>query len=486
MDLHIHLEGGDLARQIYRQIRSAIVTGPLGRGDRLPATRELARRLDVARNTVSLAYEWLVAEGLLSGRKGAGSFVEGEQVLHQRRTGIGAAIRVRSVWRTIAAPGVRSSPARYDFGVGAPDVSLFPFDTWRRLLARPIRASKLAGAYGDPAGHPKLRAAIARYVAVNRGVNAEPDDVIVTNGAQQAFDLIARVLLVPRAHVVVEEPGYPPPRLLFESYGVRVTPVRVDAEGLDVSALPDKARLVYLTPSHQFPLGVPMTPARRAALLAWAERRNAVLIEDDYDSEFRFGGRPLDTLQGLDGCGRVVYVGSFSKSLLPSLRLGFLIAPAPLRGALRAASYVGGWYCQWPAQAALASLIENGLLARHVRKMRREYAARHDRILATLTTTFAEWLDPIPCVSGIHLTATLRSRSTRVERMLRELAQETDVGFDRLSSYYAARPQAGLVLGYGAIATTDIDEGLRRLRSCFTRIAAFPSTELARSRAPDG
>ena len=470
MDLHIHLEGGDLARQIYRQIRSAIVMGRLEHGDRLPPTRELARRLDVSRNTVSLAYEWLVAEGLLSGRQGAGSFVEGGAAPHERRSRAGAAIRVRSVWERIATPGVRAAPPRYDFGVGAPDASLFPFDAWRRLLARQIRRSNLTGAYGDPAGHPRLRTAIARFIAVNRGVNAEPDDVIVTNGAQQAFDLIVRVLLTPGARVIVEEPGYPPPRRLFESYGGRVTPVRVDAQGLNVSALPDDARVVYVTPSHQFPLGMPMTSSRRTALLAWAERRNAVIVEDDYDSEFRFGGRPLDTLQAIDHSGRVIYVGSFSKSLLPSLRVGFLIAPPPLHAALRAASYVAGWCGQWPTQAALANLIESGLLARHVRKMRREYAARHDRIHATLTTKFAEWLDPIPCVNGLHLAATLRSRSTSVERDVAELAKEADVGFDRLSSYCASRAQAGLVLGYGAIATTDVDEGLRRLHRCFMRL----------------
>jgi len=464
MELHIRFDSTqDLARQIYRQIREAIVSGRLARGDRLPPTRELAKRLDVSRNTVSLAYEWLVAEGLLSGRKGAGSFVESDPVSHRQRAS-GAPIRVRSVWENISAPHPKT--ARYDFGVGTPDITLFPFDTWRRLLARQIRASRLDASYADCAGHPKLRAAIARYIAVSRGVDADADDVIVTNGAQQAFDLIARVLLEPNAHVAVEEPGYPPPRQLFASYGARVTAVRVDEQGLDVTKLPDDARLAYVTPSHQFPLGMPMSHARRTALLAWAERRNAVIVEDDYDSEFRFGGRPLETLQAIDRSGRVIYVGSFSKSLLPSLRLGFLIAPPSLRDALRAAGYVAGWYVQWPAQAALASLIESGLLARHVRKVRREYAARHDRILSALTSKFAEWLEPIPSVTGMHLAARLRSRSVRIERELAERAASMDVSFDRLSVYFAAKPQqAGVVLGYGAIG--DIDEGLRRLRKAF-------------------
>jgi GntR family transcriptional regulator/MocR family aminotransferase len=381
----------------------------------------------------------------------------------------GVPIRHRAIWDSIDAPALREHAPRFDFGVGMPDASLFPYDTWRRLLARQIRSSRLNAEYGDPAGHPRLRAAIAHYVGVSRGVTASAEDVIVTNGAQQAFDLIARVLLEPGARVAVEEPGYPPPRLLFESVGARVAAVPVDDSGLDVAALPNDARLVYVTPSHQFPLGMPMSHARRVALLEWAERRNAVIIEDDYDSEFRFGGRPLETLQAIDRGGRVIYAGSFSKSLLPSLRLGFLIAPPSLQHALRAASYVAGWYAQWPAQAALAALIDKGLLARHVRKMRRIYAERHDRILRTLTTDFAKWLAPVPSVTGMHLVATLRSRSVSRERDIAERARAEDAGFDRLSVYCTAkRPQTGLVLGYGAIATSNIDEGLRRLRRCFT------------------
>ncbi|MGZ4778157.1 MAG: MocR-like pyridoxine biosynthesis transcription factor PdxR [Thermoanaerobaculia bacterium] len=466
MELHIQIEGRrDLSRQIYRQIRAAIHDGTLRRGDRLPATRELAQRIDVSRNTVSLAYEWLVSEGLLAGQHGAGSFVEGEPVQRERSHPAGASIRHRALWNDISPPSSKQA-VPYDFGVGMPDARLFPYDTWRRLLARQIRPSKLVATYGDPAGHPGLRAAIARYVAVARGVHGNADDVIVTNGAQQAFDLIARVLVEPGQRVAVEEPGYPPPRLLFESLGARVSGVPVDHNGLVIDELPDDARLVYVTPSHQFPLGMPMSHARRIALLAWAERRNAVVIEDDYDSEFRFGGRPLETLQAIDRSGRVIYVGSFSKSLLPSLRLGFLIAPPSLQRALQAASYVAGWYVQWPAQAALASFIDEGLLARHVRKMRREYADRHERIMNALTSDFAEWLVPVPSVTGMHLAATLRRRSARLEMDVAGRAMHSGVIFDRLSAYCFDAPQAGLVLGYGAIPSNKIAEGLRRLRAC--------------------
>jgi GntR family transcriptional regulator/MocR family aminotransferase len=469
MDLHVRLEGRqNLAHQIYDQIRKSILDGRLARGARVPPTRELAQRLAVSRNTVSIAYEWLVAEGLLSGRKGAGSFVSGEVSAATPPPRADIAIRHRPVWDTLAPPEPNKVAARFDFGVGMPDGSLFPFDAWRRLLARQIRPSRLNSDYGDPAGHPGLRQSIARHIGVSRGVKADADDVIVTNGAQQAFDLIARVLIQPGSAVAIENPGYPPVRMLFESMDARVVPIRVDDSGLDVASLPNDVRLVYVTPSHQFPLGMPMSHARRTALLEWAERRNAVIIEDDYDSEFRFGGRPLDTLQSIDRHGRVIYVGSFSKSLLPALRLGFLIAPPSLRHPLRAASHVASWYPQWPAQAALSSFIDEGLLARHLRKMRRIYAERHDMILHTLITDFSDWLRPIPAVTGIHIAATLRRPSRTYERDVAALAAANDVAFDRLTGYWpSGRAQPGIVLGYGGIATSEIAEGLSRLRRCF-------------------
>jgi GntR family transcriptional regulator/MocR family aminotransferase len=469
VDLFIRLEGrDDLARQIYRQIRQAILDGKLVRGTRLPATRELASRLSVARNTVGIAYEWLTAEGLISGRHGAGSFVEESALPRDPHPPGGAAIRYRTIWKRFHPPVPRATPPRFDFGVGMPDGALFPYADWRRAMARQIRASRLTSQYADPAGHQGLRESIARHVAVSRGVRVEPDDVIVTNGAQQAFDLIARVLLRRGATVALENPGYPMVRILMESMEAKVISVPVDDEGLVVDALPKNAALAYVTPSHQFPMGMPMSNDRRIALLQWAERRNSVIIEDDYDSEFRFGGRPLETLQAADRNGRVIYVGSFSKSLLPALRLGFLIAPHGLRKPLRAAAHAASWFPQWPAQAALATYIDEGHLARHIRKMRRIYAERHAMIAATLQKDFAPWLVTIPAVTGMHLTATLRSRRRKHERKIAARAAARNVGFDLLSTHRSSgRPRPGLVLGYGSIATSDIEEGLRRLRECF-------------------
>ncbi|MEV6039919.1 PLP-dependent aminotransferase family protein [Nonomuraea sp. NPDC052116] len=451
MDVHISLQGrGDLAAQVYRQLLDAILDGRLRSGERLPPTRELARRLEISRNTVAVAYDRLVADGFLVGRAGAGTFVSGESV--RGRAAPKGVVRPRAFWQGIEAPRAMRG-ARYDFRVGMPDPRLFPMESWRRLVARELRVS--AAAYSSPSGYEPLREAISRHIGISRSVHAGPDDVLITNGAQQALDLIGRVLIEPGACVAVEEPGYPPARLLFRSLGARVAGVPVDAEGIDVRAIPGAARIVYVTPSHQFPLGTPMSPARRAALLAWAERRRAVVIEDDYDSEFRFGERPLEPLQSLDRAGRVVYVGSFSKTLLPMLRLGFLVAPASLAPALRAAKQLSDWHSDVPAQAALARFIDEGLLSRHIRKATREYAARHAMIAEALAGD--ERLRLVPSTAGLHLCA----------RLAADIAVRAapDLAVEPLEAYCGESPaQPGVVLGYGGITRDDIPEGLRRLR----------------------
>ncbi|MET9342661.1 PLP-dependent aminotransferase family protein [Nonomuraea sp. NPDC003804] len=448
MDFHVSLSGrGDLAAQIYRQVRDAILDGRLRQGERLPPTRELARGLDVARNTVAVAYERLMADGFLVGRAGAGTFVcAPARVETGRRAPQGSGVRPRAVWRSIAPLAGRSAPA-FDFTVGVPDLRLFPLETWRRLVARELRVR--AAGYLPPEGHEGLRTAIARYFGISRSVRAAPDDVIVTQGAQQALDLIGRVMIEPGDCVAVEEPGYPPARRLFRSLGARVVSVPVDAEGVDVTAVPTAARLVYVTPSHQFPLGTPMSLARRTALLAWAARRDALVIEDDYDSEFRFEDRPLEPLQSLDRSGRVVYVGSFSKTLAPMLRLGFLVAPASLQPALRAAKQLTDWHSETTTQAALARFIDEGLLARHVRKATKEYAARRARIAGFLD----DRLDLVPSAAGLHLCA-----KGEVDP-----AAAPEVAAEDLTTYYAGPAQRGVVLGYGGISLEHIDEGLRRL-----------------------
>ena len=469
MELHVSLAGrGGLSARVYRQLFDAVVEGRLRPGEQLPPTRELARRLDVSRNTVAVAYERLVAEGVLVGRVGAGTFVSHERInrLRARRAPAGVDVRPRSVWKTIAEPVPDSAATPvYDFRVGTPDVRLFPFAEWRRLVARQWRPAAIGrGTYADAAGSPALRAAIARHIGVSRSVRANADDVIVTHGAQQAFDLIGRVVVEPGSCVAVEEPGYPPVRQLFRALGARVVGVPVDDEGIDVAAIPKAARLVYVTPSHQFPLGTPMSLGRRAALLEWAERRNVVVIEDDYDSEFRFEGRPLDPLQTLDRSGRVVYVGSFSKVMLPTLRLGFLVAPQSLQPALRAAKRLADWHGELPMQAAMARFVEDGLLARHIRKAAREYSKRHESILEIIRHDLGRWLHVIPSAAGLHVATRLPDGvSIDLERVARR-AEAWGILVRTVSSFSAESPvRDGLVIGYGGIPTEKIPEGLNRL-----------------------
>ena len=474
MEFHISIEGRrDLAGQMYRQFRAAIMDGRLKAGEVLPPSRELARRLAVSRNTVGVAYDRLLGEGFIETRIGAGTYVcehtgavssPGPELTSQDLHPHPRWNIPSPRWNAVGQPPARDTPV-YDFRVGVPDVRLFPFETWRRFVSRELRLSAAGNmSYGDAAGHPGLRAAIARHVGVSRGVKADADAVLVTSGAQQAIDLTARALLEPGDCVAVEEPGYPPPRLLMQSLGARVAPVRVDRQGLVVDELPDETRLIYVSPAHQFPLGMPMSLPRRIELLAWAGEHDAAIIEDDYDSEFRFGGRPVETLYALDTRGRVLYVGTFSKTMLPAIRLGFVIAPQSVRRALRLAKYLSDWHSPLPTQAALAHFIDEGLLARHVRKMRSEYSSRHERVLQVLAGQ-GSWLRPVESAAGMHLTALLPPGKNLSAQEVLERTDGSGVAVNALSAFYAGDvTQSGLVLGYGAIPLAEIGNGLDLLR----------------------
>jgi GntR family transcriptional regulator / MocR family aminotransferase len=275
-------------------------------------------------------------------------------------------------------------------------------------------------------------------------------------------------LLAPGDRVAIENPCYEAPRRAFQAAGAQVIGIPVDDEGLVVDALPAGIKAVYVTPSHQYPLSVTMTLARRRALLDWADRNDAAIFEDDYEGEFRFKGHPLEALQTLDTAGRVVYVGSFSKTLLPTLRLGFVVVPSNLRAALEKAKYVSDWTTSTLEQAALARLIEDGSFVRHVRKAGKIYGTRHDLIANILASDFAEHLELVPSTTGLHLTALSRSASVDELAGVTTRAAAIGVQVHRLSSFAVGQSaRAGLVLGYGAVATERIKEGLRRLRRCF-------------------
>jgi GntR family transcriptional regulator/MocR family aminotransferase len=468
----------NLLRALHTQLRSAILDGRLKPGLRLPATRAFADTYGVSRNTAVAVYDLLLSEGYLVTRRKAGTYVA--QVLprapvrssaHQHASG--GDPRLNAYWRDAAtAPYTpMAALARYDFQFGVPDTRFFRFDLWQRLSGRALRAlSKAPAIYTDAQGRAALREAIARHVAFTRAVACRPDDVIVTSGAQQAFDLLARILVTPgRTTVVVEDPGYPPMRAAFAIAGARVVPVEVDGEGLVIERLPRDARVICVTPSHQFPLGTVMSTRRRAALLDYAQQHGAVIVEDDYDGEFRLGARPLDALQTLDRSGSVFYVGTFSKSLFPALRLGYVVAPPWAQRALIAVKQHTEWHSAVLPQDTLAAFIAEGHLARHVRKMREIYGARRDVLLEGLRRDFDGLLEPIASDAGLHIsTFASSSRKTDLDRIVRR-PREQGVRVESLKAYYigdTGRP--GIGFGYGGVDEDGIRAGLAILRNAWT------------------
>jgi GntR family transcriptional regulator/MocR family aminotransferase len=472
-DLVVDLSArGDRATAVYRALLDAVRGGRLEAGERLPPTRALAADLGVSRTTVATAYDRLVAEGFLTARVGAGTFVaDAARPVRPRRRHTELAPRAGWTHGPHPTSGLTAKPP-YDFRVGIPDARLFPFDTWRRLVTAELRVGAHdLGVYADPAGHPPLREAIARQLALSRGVTASPEEVLVTYGTQQALDLVTRVLVGPGDVVAMEEPGYPMARDVFASYGAKVVPVRVDDEGLVVDELPASARLVFTTPSHQFPAGPPLSLDRRRALLDFAGRHRCAVIEDDYDSEFRFTERPLETLHSMDDAGRVLYLGTFSKTLVPGLRFGYVVAPEPLQAALRAALQLSVGYVDVPEQAALARFLEDGLFARHLRKARAAYGERRALVLEAIEGPLSGDLELVPSQAGLHVTTRLRDQSVDdADVVLR--AAEHDLAVEALSSYAVAGEPRGIVLGYGATDLASIRPGLALL----AEVLASPST----------
>jgi GntR family transcriptional regulator/MocR family aminotransferase len=331
------------------------------------------------------------------------------------------------------------------------------------MSARQLRSlARLPTDYGPADGEPALRKEIAEHVSLARAVLCGADDIVVTNGAQQALDLIARVLVEPGMVVAVEEPGYPPARNLFESFGATIVGVPVDRDGLVVDKLPATARIIYTTPSHQFPLGVPLSLSRRYKLIRWADEHSAAIIEDDYDSDFRFEGRPVESLQSMDRSGIVLYVGTFSKVLFPGIRLGFVVAPPPLRHAIVSAKRLSDWQCAVLPQRVLAEFMASGSYVKHIRKLTREFSRRRRLILTMLQDRCSEWIRPFPSVAGLHIAAEL-TRSTR-SRAVVEFAARQNVGVYDLAPFWAGKPRfEAIMLGFGATSVETIASGLRRL-----------------------
>jgi GntR family transcriptional regulator/MocR family aminotransferase len=456
-------------RLLYEQLRRQILDGRLQPGERLPATRQLALQLGVARITVARAYDDLAAAGFVEGRQGSGTYVTGGS---GRAPVVASAAQPRrlSSWarRVLAEPPPTplepTEPLPFDFEPGTPDWDAFPRRIWWRLVGRRLREGGAAlRRYGDPAGFMGLREAIARHIGASRAVVCRPEQVVIVNGAQQATDLLARLLLEPGDRVVVEDPGYPEARVLLSAYGARLEPVPVDEAGLAVDHLPrDGARLVYVTPSHQFPTGVTLPLERRLRLLAWAEAHDALVLEDDYDSEFRHVGPPVESLQGLDRSGRVIYFGTFSTVLFPQMRVGYAVLPPGLVEPFVQAKWLADRGTGTLEQQALADFLAEGHFARHLRRMRRLGRARRDALLAALRGYFGTAVALPSAATGMHVMVRLDGIDAAA---LAAAGRQRGVGVYPAAPYYAARAAdpSALLLGFGALDERAIDEGIRRL-----------------------
>lgn len=460
---------GPLFRQIYLSLRQSILSGGFRPGDRLPSTRTLAEELGVSRTVVLLAYEQLLAEGFATGRAGSGTYVSKGIATAERKPERSTKVRlsffgssaVKSSPR-MHVPSKRPSPFHYDFAYGRADLT-FPFEAWRRILLRQSRAASIRTFdYGQPGGNENLREAIATHLHRSRAVACDASQVIVVSGSQQALDLITRVLIERGNHVAVEDPMYQGTRLSLDAAGARLQPVRVDRNGLDPGKLSNNARMVVVTPSHQFPTGAILPLARRVALLEWARKRNAIVVEDDYDGEFRYDAQPLESLQGLDTEGRVVYVGTFSRTIFSSLRIGYLVAPKSLVTALLSAKWLADRHTATLEQETLAEFIISGLYERHLRRLRRKNAQRRQALLDAIHNCLGDRVEVSGDGAGSHVVLWPDRRASETELVQR--AASRGVGVYGIARYYISRPlRPGLLLGYARMSEHQIREGIRRL-----------------------
>ena len=484
-----------LARQLYEALRQRVLDGRLVSGTRLPASRDLAAALSISRNSVVRAYDQLYAEGFIESRVGDGTYVAqlpgagklSTKVSTGLRTGLSPALStnwldlpVNSSTEVIhraalgrvennhlPQPPVGSPRA---FRVGVPAFDLFPFDVWAKLNGAFWRKPDLEQlCYGDPAGDARLRGLIAAYLLSSRGMQCSAEQIVITSGAQQAISLCAQLLVEPGDGVAVENPGYRAAGHAFALAGGRLHGVQVDAEGIDCQVLNslDDCRVAYVTPSHQYPLGVVMSLARRLELLAWAERAGGWIIEDDYDGEYRYSGAPLSPLAALDRSGRVLYVGTFGKVAFPALRLGYLVLPPGLVDAFSRRRAVDMRHSEVSTQAVMAEFMAAGHFQRHIRRMRRAALSRRNALLAGWPSGLAG-VGQLPGVAaGLHLT--VRVDSLAREQQLLEQARAVEVEVNGLSTYWLAQSttpvdqRAGLVLGFAAVPEPAIAQALARL-----------------------
>jgi GntR family transcriptional regulator/MocR family aminotransferase len=477
MELPLELDaasGVPLHRQLYDGVRSAIVEGRIAPGTRLPSTRALAEALGVSRSTITSSFAQLHSEGYLEATTGSGTFVSsdlphelGSEGARRGSRKESASIRLSTYGASVADAGPLEPPripGTIDFRDGRPAFDAFPFAAWRRFIAQSLATGSAVLDYSaDPGGDLALREAIAAYLGRARAIPTRAGEVVIVSGSQQAIDIIARVLVEPGDVVALEEPGYLGAQRTFAANGADLRPIPVDADGIRVDLLEREAanaRLVYVTPSHQFPLGVVLSSERRRALLRWAESAAAIVVEDDYDSAYRYEGRPIPALAGLDVSGRVVYVGTFSKTLFPALRIGYMIVPPALHGVVLAAKAFSDRQSPILEQRALAAFIADGSFERHLRRMRVLYRARRAALLDALRRHFGAGAEVIGDRAGMHLVARLHGTGPDfVER-----ARRAGVALMNTDAHHLRGGVAGeYIFGFAEHDEATIEEGIARL-----------------------
>jgi GntR family transcriptional regulator/MocR family aminotransferase len=470
--------GQPLTDWLYNELRSAILEGRLPPGTRLPATRDLAVLHGLSRGTVVEVFERLQSEGYLSTRVGAGTWVS-DRVTPRPHLPSEPATNPEYIRRAIAAyqrpkafAGLSSMGPARPFRIGGVDLQEFPSKLWAGLVSRRARST---GSWplndNDPRGYRPLREAIAHYLGSSRGIGCTADQIVIVSGVQQALDLLARLLLKPGAKVWMEDPGYFGARIAFENAGAKIIPVPVDSEGIQVAAgskIGAGATGAYVTPAHQFPLGPAMSLGRRMELLKWASNAGAFLIEDDYDSEFRFEGRPIPALMSLDRSSSVILVGSFSKMLFPSLRIGYILAPPALADMVTAFRAQTDFRAIHFEQAVLADFIERGHLGRHLRRMREIYSVRYSALMEAAGKYLAGALEVRSVHCGLYTAAHLTNgmSSSEAETAASGAGVET-LSLDRCT--LAAADPKGLLLGFAAFREAAISEGIRKLARAFSQ-----------------
>ncbi len=474
-----------LQQQLYLQIRESILSATFPPGMPLPSSRRLADDLGVSRNTVVLAYEWLTNEGYIHTRPGVGTFVTESvpenciavDTTHEEPDNsivpspIVVVKRPTIVFRGERHRVVEKSPDRpsIDFWYGSPNWRHFPLKPWRQLLIDNLsRTSANLSQYSSPAGNLELRQAIAKHLGATRGIRAAPEQIIITAGAQEGMNLVSRLLIAPGVRVLMENPCYGGAVRTFQSYGAVLVPIEVDHFGIDIAAVEkERAALAYVTPSHQFPTGVTLPAERRLRLLDWAATVGAYVVEDDYDSDFRYDGPPLAALAGLDRNGCVIYLGTFSKSIGAGLRLGFLVVPEHLAETVITIKSLANYGHPWLDQIVLAEFIDGGGYRRHLRRIRSVYKTSRDTLLAALQRYFGNPQYISGKYSGMHLMWTLPPELGPAERFA-AMALTRDVGVYPLdavgaidfSGVWQAR---SIVLGYSSLSSDQIEAGIKRL-----------------------